>query len=59
MIMIIIIIIITITIIIMMIKNLYTDNGAKYQNPIYKVNFYKRKSKTFQNTIRFLLAEDS
>ena len=20
-------------------KSLYTDNGAKYQNPIYKVNF--------------------
>ena len=27
------------------------------QNPIYKVNFYEKKSKIFQNSIRFLLAE--
>ena len=25
--------------ILILIKSLYTDNGAKYQNPIYKVNF--------------------
>ena len=36
---IIIIIIIIVIIIIIIIISLYTDNGAKYQNPIYKVNF--------------------
>ena len=25
--------------ILILIKSLFTDNGAKYQNPIYKVNF--------------------
>ena len=25
--------------ILILIKSLYTDNGAKYKNPIYKVNF--------------------
>ena len=28
-----------------LIKSLYKDNGAKYQNPIYKVNFKKKKKK--------------